>query len=278
MTMVATAVAAGLALYLLVLLVLALGQRSLLYFPNRHRTDPAQVSPAPITEHVIAASDGAQLITWYLEPAPGRPTVLYFHGNGGGLIDRADRFARFQAAGLGLMMPSYRGYSGSTGRPSEAAIMADAQLVWDTLRAFGAAPAEIVLYGESLGTGVATQLAAQVAPRALILEAPYSSIADVAAWRFPAVPVRRLLRDRFESTAHIGKVQVPIMIIHGELDGIVPIRFGRKLFAVAPGGSARFISYPHGGHSDLYSQGAFEEVVGFLDAVPAGASLRARLG
>jgi fermentation-respiration switch protein FrsA (DUF1100 family) len=159
--MVAKILASAVALYLLLALLIAANERSFIYFPDRRRIAPETLGLTRIFERVIQARDGAQLIAWYMPAAPGRPTILYFHGNAGGLITRAARFAQFGDAGFGLFMPSYRGYSGSTGKPSEAAIIADAALAWASLIAEGVDPKDIVLYGESLGSGVAVQLAAQ---------------------------------------------------------------------------------------------------------------------
>ena len=255
------------AVYLAVLVLVTINQRALLYFPDKKRTNPATLSVARISEHIIDTPDGAKVICWYLQAASGKPTLLYFHGNGQGLLNRTERFVRYSNVGIGLFMVSYRGYSGGTGVPTEANNIADADLAWNTLVKLGVDPKDIVLYGESLGSGVAIQTAVKHPPRALVLEAPYSSIVDVASWRFPILPVRQLMRDRYDSISYIGQVRAPLLILHGERDGIVPIRFGRKLFAAA-NEPKRFIAYPKAGHMDCYLYGCFDAIVDFVQAPP----------
>jgi hypothetical protein len=258
-------IAAGLAVvYLLVLIGIWLGQHSLTYIPDRRRIAPASLGLDFVQEHVLTTPDGAELIAWHGPAAPGKPTLLYFHGNGGGLIDRAPRFELYRKAGIGLFIMSYRSYSGSSGVPSEPLNIADADRAWDYLASLEVEPEDIVLYGESLGTGVAIQVATRRQPRALILEAPYSSLVDIGAWRFPYLPVRQMMKARYESTRHIEKVTAPLLIVHGEADGIVPIRFGRKLFAAAPSEQKRFVSYPGSGHMETYDHGALTEILQFL--------------
>jgi hypothetical protein len=254
------------AFYLAVLIGVALGQHNLTYIPDRRRIPPASLGLGHVQEHVMKAPDGAELVAWHGPAEPGKPTLLYFHGNGGGLIDRAERFELYCKAGIGLFVMSYRSYSGSTGVPSEPDNVADAHRAWDYLVSLGVAPEDIVLYGESLGTGVAVQVATQRRPRALILEAPYSSLVDIGAWRFPYLPVRQFMKARYESTRYIGEVEAPLLVVHGEADGIVPIRFGRKLFAAATSQSKRFVSYPRSGHMETYSHGAFDEILQFIAA------------
>ena len=251
-------------LYLAVLVGIALGQHKLTYIPDRRRIPPASLGLSHVEEHVLKTPDGAELVAWHGPAEPGKPTLLYFHGNGGGLIDRAPRFELYRKAGIGLFIMSYRSYSGSTGVPSEPDNIADAHRAWDYLVALGVAHENIVLYGESLGTGVAVQVAMQRKPRALILEAPYSSLVDIGAWRFPYLPVRQLMKARYESTRYIPDVEAPLLVVHGEADGIVPIRFGRKLFAAATSEPKRFVSYPGSGHMETYTHGALTEILQFL--------------
>ncbi|HXZ68834.1 MAG TPA: alpha/beta hydrolase [Alphaproteobacteria bacterium] len=264
MTLILEIAAIPAVLYIAVLIGVALGQHKLTYIPNRRRIPPASLGLGHVREHVIEAPDGAELVAWHGPAGPGKPTLLYFHGNGGGLIDRAPRFELYRKAGIGLFIMSYRSYSGSTGVPSEPDNVADAHRAWDYLVSLGVAPEDIVLYGESLGTGVAVQVATRCRPRALILEAPYSSLVDIGAWRFPYLPVRLLMKARYESMRYIGKVKTPLLVVHGEADGIVPIRFGRKLFAAAASEPKRFVAYAGSGHMETYNHGAFDEIVQFI--------------
>ena len=261
------------ALYVAVLVGIALGQHKLTYIPDRRRISPASLGLGHVEEHLVKAPDGAELVAWHGPAEPGKPTLLYFHGNGGGLIDRAPRFELYRKAGIGLFIMSYRSYSGSTGVPTEPDNIADAHRAWDYLVSLGVKPEDIVLYGESLGTGVAVQVATRRKPRALILEAPYSSLVDIGSWRFPYLPVRQLMKARYESTRYIDKVEAPLLIVHGEADGIVPIRFGRKLFAAATSEPRRFVSYAGSGHMETYAHGALDEILQFLAASPQRSDL-----
>lgn len=238
-------------------------ERRLMYFPDARRVAPVSLGLEGVEESLVPMEDGTRLVLWRSRPVADRPTVLYFHGNAGGLTTRSSRFPVFAKAGLGLVMPSYRGYSGSGGQPSEGANVADAEAVLQMLLSEGHSLGEIVLYGESLGTGVAVQLAAKYPVRGLILEAPYSSTVDIGRWRAPLLPIERMMQDRYDSVRYIAEVRAPLLIIHGELDGIIPIRYGRKLFAAANEPKS-FAAYPLGHHTDLFAHGAFEAVERFV--------------
>jgi hypothetical protein len=259
MSLIAQGAGLGLALYAVVVLAAWLGQRHLMYVPDRTRVAPAAIGLAGVSEIELATPDGAQLVAWRSAAAPGRPTLLYFHGNAGNLAGRADRLARYRRQGFGVLMMSWRGYSGGTGRPSEANNVADARLAYERLLAEGVPAQQIVLYGESLGSGVAVQLAAEREVGAVVLDAPYTSIVDVALRTYPYLPVRPLLADRYESNQFIGQVRAPVLILHGERDAVIPASMGRALFAAAPG-PKQLMLFPDGGHVDLDEHGATEAV------------------
>jgi fermentation-respiration switch protein FrsA (DUF1100 family) len=234
------------------------------YFPETQRIPPGIARLTGIQEVKLAAPGGETLIAWYGEAAPGKPTLLYFHGNAGGLRRRADRIRRFQMAGLGIFILAYRGYSGSTGKPSERANVADALLAYEALRQRGVPDSAIAVYGESLGTGVSTQLAAARPVAALILDAPYTSLPAVAQRLFPMFPIRPFLLDRYRNERYIKAVRAPILILHGARDLLVPAAQGRALFGLAPEPKEIAI-FPHGGHWDLYNHGALSRMLAFLE-------------
>lgn len=236
------------------LLAIYFGQRKLLYFPDRTRTTPAAAGLAAVTESDLAAPDGTRLVTWWGRARPGQPTLVYFHGNGGALADRAPRFERFMGEGWGIFMMAYRGYAGSTGSPSEANNVADALLAYDWIIAQGVLPSQVVLYGESLGTGVATQVAGKRTPAALILDAPYTAAYEVGALRYPFLPVAWAMWDRYETRRHIRDVHVPVLVIHGKLDPVIPVAMGREVAKLANAPTA-YVEFPNGGHIDLYING-----------------------
>jgi hypothetical protein len=257
------------ALYALIALAAFFGQRALMYVPDRRYITPAQVQLAGVEEVVLKTADGERVLAWHGKARPGEPTILYFHGNGGSLVNRSERIGKYLARGRGMFMMTYRGYGGSSGRPSERANVADALLAYDTLVASGVAADDIVVYGESIGTGVAVQVAAQRRVAGVILDAPYTSIVDVAALAYPYLPVRPFLLDRYETMGHLARVTAPILVIHGERDTIIPVAMGRTVAAAATG-PARLVTFPHAGHVDHHLYGSFEAVQDWLDDLRAG--------
>src|SRR5262245_35004834 len=251
--------------WLIILAILAYGgvlalmyifQRSLMYFPDRSRTPPAAAGLPHAEEVTLKSADGERLIAWYVPPQSDKPLVIYFHGNGGALNLRADRFRWLTGDGFGLLGLSYRGYGGSTGTPTETGMLLDATAAYDFAVARYPA-ARIVLWGESLGTGVAVALAAERQVGGLILDAPFTSAADIGAAAYPFLPVRWFIRDSFRSDQRIGRVKAPLLVLHGEQDRVIPIRFGEKLFALA-NEPKRFVRFPLGEHSNLDDHGAPE--------------------
>lgn len=211
----------------------------------------------------IRTEDGEQLASWYLPPDPGKPVFLFFHGKGGGLERKKWRWARIRKAGYGVLAFSYRGYPGSTGTPSETGIIKDAEATYNWLRKRHPAD-EIILHGLSLGTGVAVALAGKVRVRAVILEAPYTAIVDVAAERYPLVPVHWLMWDQFLSREQIGKVAAPVLIVHGTRDTVIPFEHAKRLFERASQ-PKKFIAMPGSDHSTLVRDGLYPHIWQFLE-------------
>ncbi len=240
--------------YAAILLAAYLGQRRLMYFPARPRALPAEVGLTGVAERALDTPDGARVIAWYGKARPGEPTLLYFHGNAGSLAARAERIRRFMGEGLGVYMMTYRGYGGGIGSPSESANVADARLAYDAVVAEGVAPASILLYGESLGTGVAVRIAAERPAAGLILDAPYTSILEIAKQAYPYLPVNAFLKDRYETRNYIAQVRMPLLILHGERDPVIPVAMGRELARLA-NEPKRLVTFPNGGHSNIYIDG-----------------------
>lgn len=237
------------------LAALFLLQRSFLFpIPTRERVAPAAAGFPEVEEHVLTTADGERIILWHMPAKPGRPVILYFHGNGDFLAGFFGRFRELIADGDGVVVPAYRGYAGSSGAPSEAGLLKDAAAAY----AFTTArysPDRIVAWGFSLGTGVAVALAAGQSVSKLILEAPFSSTVDVAASLFWYMPMRLVMRDPFRSDKRIERIKVPLLVMHGTDDYAIPIRFGERLFALAHE-PKRFVKIPGGGHENLASFGA----------------------
>ncbi|HVY57584.1 MAG TPA: alpha/beta hydrolase [Xanthobacteraceae bacterium] len=248
--------------YAALALLLYVGQRALMYFPERTRTSPAAAGFPAAEELTLDTKDGERVIAWHVPPRGEKPVVLYFHGNGGALRHRTERFRAIVADGTGLLALSYRGYGGSSGRPSERGLLADAAAAY----AFAAArygSDRIVLWGESLGSGVAVAIAAEYPVAKVVLEAPFTSAADVAASIYWYVPVRLLMADQFRSDQRIGRVKAPVLVLHGARDRTVPIGFGERLYGMITS-PKRFVRFPEGGHSDLGEFGAVDVVRAFL--------------
>ncbi|MHC2337586.1 fermentation-respiration switch protein FrsA (DUF1100 family) [Bradyrhizobium sp. USDA 4454] len=251
--------------YLGGLAVLYVKQREMLFpIPPVGRTAPAAVGLPEAEEHVLTTDDGEKVIVWHVPAKPGRPVVLFFPGNGDFLAGRVARFKAITADGTGLVALSYRGYAGSSGAPSEQGLLRDAAAAYAFTTARYRA-AEIVAWGFSLGTGVAVALAAEHPVGRLILEAPYTSTADVAGALFWYVPVSLLMRDPFHSDRRIAGVTVPLLIMHGADDAAIPIRFGERLFGLAHE-PKQFVRLPGGGHDNLDDFGAMATARPFIDA------------
>ncbi|MBR0825199.1 alpha/beta hydrolase [Bradyrhizobium manausense] len=250
--------------YLAGLALLYFKQREMLFpIPPVGRTAPDVAGLAEAEEHVLTTSDGEKVIVWHVPAKPGRPVILFFHGNGDFLAGRVSRFKGMTADGTGLVALSFRGYAGSSGSPSEEGLMRDAAAAYAFTTARYAAE-RIVVWGFSLGTGVAVALASEQPVRKLILEAPYTSTVDVAASMFPIVPVRLLMRDPFRSDQRISRVTVPLLIMHGTDDPAIPIVFGERLFALAHE-PKQFVRFPGGGHENLDGFGAIETARRFIN-------------
>jgi fermentation-respiration switch protein FrsA (DUF1100 family) len=235
-------------------------QRSLMYFPETVRTAPAAAGLPQAQEVVLDTTDGEKVIVWHVAPRGEQPVVLYFHGNGGSLRLRVDRFQRIAAAGVGLVALSYRGYGGSSGKPTEQGLINDARAAY----AFAAERyPRIALWGESLGTGVAVALAAEKPVTRMVLDAPYTSALDLARANHWYLPVRLLMKDQFRSDERIARVKAPVLIMHGEVDQIIPIAYGERLFAMIQG-PKQFARFPGGYHVDLDRHGGAEVALKFL--------------
>lgn len=265
---------AAVVVYLGVLVGLFVFQRRIVFRPETATPDIASLGVPGFEAIHIPAADHLALLAWYRPAAPGQPTLLYFHGNGGSLTDRIPRIRRYAQTGWGLMFVEYRGYGGQPGYPSEAGFAADALSAAEILAARGVTPDRLVLYGESLGTGVATRLATERPVAALILESPYSSIRAIAEASYPWLPVRWLVRDPFELLARIREVHAPLLVLQGGQDDIVPHSMGLAVFAAA-NEPKQLWSIPNAGHANLMEFGAGQVVLDFVRTHVAVAAISA---
>lgn len=256
--------------------MLAFFQRSLIYLPTRGAVDIAESGLAEtalrpvqrptddgLTLHGwLILADGTASYTPFLPADDHRPLILYFPGNGGHRGYRAKEIRQFTELGCHVLYFDYRGYAENAGTPGEADFARDAHGAWEFATGeLGVPPERIVLWGESLGGGVATRLACELcaagtSPRGLILRGTFTSLVDAAAYHYPWLPVRWVLVDRFPSIERIGNVTCPLLMIHGRQDTIVPFEQGERLFAAAPATSSNgvpktFVALPQAGHNDI---------------------------
>ncbi len=220
--------------YGLVLVFFAVFQRSFSYFPGNTVFVPAEWDLNELKPVDETTADGLHLKSWYCPPTTGNLTVAYFQGNASHFGVRNEKIRPWLDAGYGVLLAGYRGYNGNPGKPTEEGLYNDARAAIKAVMEKGVSESLLVFYGESLGTGVATQMAAEYKPAALILEAPFTSFPDVGATHYPWLPVRHMMRDRYYSLAKIDKVHAPLLLIHGEADNIVPAKLGKR-FAAANG-------------------------------------------
>ena len=259
------ALIAAIALYAAAVAALWAFQRDLMYFPDgAPRVAPSFYAMLDGVQEVsFTTVDGLDLVAWYAPAPPNRPTVVMFHGNGGSLRGERHRLKHFKDVQMGVLLLAYRGYSGNAGSPNEEGLYSDARAALDWLDESCVASTSIVLYGISLGTGVATKMAAEREFAAVVLESPYTSTVDVAAWRFPIVPVGWLMEDRFESMTRIGEITEPLLVMHGDRDYTIPQHFGRQLFEAANLPKEGF--WPNGlGHNDIFDNGGFDIALEFI--------------
>ncbi|WP_299810992.1 alpha/beta hydrolase [uncultured Roseibium sp.] len=236
-----------------------LNQRSFVFVPSGDLSAPAEKGLETVAVETVAMADGTKVAVWSAEPArEGAPTVLYFHGNSGNVSTRWERFRQILDSGFGLYAPSYRGYAGSEGSPSEAAFVSDGLEHFDRLSASGA---PIVLHGESLGTGVATAVAEQrPKARLLVLEAPYTALVDLAYENYSWLPVSLLMKDPMPTRERIENVAAPLLIVHGTNDGLISVEHGKRLFERATDPKRLFI-VEGAGHGNLWGNGLWPAVL-----------------
>lgn len=247
-------------------------QRKLIYLPSRGPAPPAASVIEGAEDVSFETADGLRLAGWFV-PARGGgdgTAVVFFNGNAGDRSLRAPFASAVSRAGFSVLLFDYRGYADNPGSPSEAALLADARAARAYLaRRPGVAADRIVYYGESLGTGVAVALAAESPPAGLVLRSPFTSLAEVGQRHFFFLPVRWLIRDRFPVAERVARLDVPVLVIAGDSDEIVPAELSRRVYDAAPG-SKRLVMIPGARHNDealLDGERLIEEVVTFLEGL-----------
>ena len=237
-------------------------QRKLLYFPLKQHPSLGVLGGVYAEVHT-QTKDQLSLTHWYAKR--GQPYIVVFHGNGGNIEGRGYRFKFLVDEGYSVLLVSYRGYGGNSGQPTEKDLIFDSALVLEwLLKKEGISPKEVVLFGESLGSGVAIALASQYQVKSLIFDGAFSSVSEVGQSAYPFFPVRWLLKDTWDSESRIQKVKSPLLFIHSKKDSIVPFRFAHKLFQAA-NEPKEHIWLEDSGHNDnLEIESVRKSIVDFL--------------
>ena len=227
-------------------------QRQLIYFPDPTPVPPAQDAVVGARDVTLHTADGLELGAWFV-PASGQAdtgmAVLVAPGNGGNRAGRAGFAEELSRRGLAVLLMDYRGYGGNPGRPSQAGLAADADAAAQTLTELGYPPPRTVYFGESLGSGVVAALQARHPPAGIVLRSPFTELADVGAHHYPWLPVRALLRDRFPVVEHLATSAVPITVIYGDRDSVVPTALSAGVADQAPSLAERVV-VPGADHND----------------------------
>ena len=245
--------------------IIYLFQRKLIYFPSK--IQPALKNWSGVyTEVQTQTKDKLNLIHWYARR--GSSYVVVFHGNAGNIEDRAYRFQFLVDQGYSVLLISYRGYGDNPGKPSESHLIDDSALALEWLfKQEKISAKDVILFGESLGSGVAVALASQYPVRGLIFDGAFSSAADVGQAVYPFIPVRLLLRDAWDSKSRISKVHSPLLFIHSKRDTVIPFRFAQRLFKAA-NEPKKHIWLKHSGHNDnLEVESVRESIFNFLKSL-----------
>lgn len=254
------------AAYLFLMAFIYIFQRSLQYAPDRHVPGTPAANGVPQMQAVrIKTDDSLDLLAWFAPPREkDGKIVIYFHGNAGHIGARGNKVAYFTDKGWGFLFCEYRGYGGNPGQPSEQGFYRDGRAAIAWLEAQGYQPGQFVIYGESIGSGTAVQMALEIQTKWLILEAPFTSATEVAKLRYFWLPVDFLLHDKFDNIAKIGKINSSLLVVHGDADLTIPIRLSKKLYEAA-NHPKEYATVSDAGHGDLYDRGAGQIIVEWLE-------------
>lgn len=260
---------------------LYVNQRNMMYHPDKARPDATawEVSGGQVI--TVKTEDGLDIEGWYFAPHDKdvfSELIIFFHGNTGSHAARAEKIRSFIDEGYGVMLAGYRGYGGNPGEPTEQGLYKDARAAVNyAIQELIYPSREIILYGESLGSGVAVQMAAEFDVKALVLEAPYTSTIDVARLKYWFLPLELLMQDQYRSVDKVEKIVEPVLILHGREDTVIPFTQGQNLFNAflyrSPSSIKLFMPYDEGTHNNLYDYDAALHVVKFLRSIKSDTPL-----
>ena len=254
-------------IYVAVTVGMYLNQRKLMYQPSTSLRTPLEYGISEVVSIKLKSSDDLEITSWLKMASSNKPFLIFFHGNSGHIGDRVAKVRPYIDAGFGIFLVGYRGYGGNPGKPSEKGLYEDAEAALEFLLQSGIVPARWVLYGESLGTAVAVEMAARFNPKisiaCVILEAPFSSMIDAAWAHYPFLPIKLLLKDQYNSIEKIQKITSPLMILHGDMDKTVAQKLGIKLFNAA-NEPKRALWINGAKHNDLYDFDVDQPIIKFI--------------
>ena len=250
-------------IYFFILISTYIFQRNLLYHPteNNYTGDKITVS---VEKLKIKTQDGIELISWYHNKDINKyKTILFLHGNAGTLENRIHKINHFKNMQVNFLLIAWRGFSGNKGQPTEKGLYEDARSAISWLKFKGVSENNIIIYGESLGTGVATEIAQNKNFAGIILESPFTSMVDAGKDKYPYLPVRFLLKDKYESNKKIKNINIPILIMHGKVDNIVPFNMGERMYQLANNPKYSYFS-EHDHHMMEYNEKLIKKLNDFI--------------
>ena len=251
--------------YLLILLFMYIFQRTFMYHPNVKNTDPTTVQ-FKYKEVYIESEKDIKLKSWYSYLNPNKKTILFFHGNAGELGARTYKLNKFNDLDLNFLIISWRGFSGNNGKPTEQGLYKDAQKAVEWLEKKGINKKDIILYGESLGTGIAVELATKNEYSGIILESPYTSMIDMGKRFYPFLPISVLQKDKYNSLKKLSMIKSPILVLHGKSDTLVPFYMGKKIYDAA--NEPKYYYFPdHDNHMMTYDQDMLRTLSNFVNEI-----------
>ena len=252
--------------YLSILIFLFVFQRNILFVPDRSTPRLTETNVSEMSEVSIETTDGLSLTSWFYRGKVEKPLIIYFQGNAGNISDR-DYKARFLIDNdYSVLLLGYRGYGGNKGQPSEEGLSKDGEAALEFAKRENFEASNIILYGESLGTGVVVDLGTLTKFKGIVLEAPYTSIEALAKKRYWFVPVRYLLKDKFDSISKVSQLTSPTLVLHGDSDQVIDLDYGKQLYDAIPQ-PKNFAAFHGGGHSNLFDFGAGIEILSFINSL-----------
>ena len=252
--------------YILILLSTYIFQRNLLYHPSENNYSGDKIT-VPIEKIKIKTKDNIDLIAWYHQKNLNKyKTILFLHGNAGSLENRIHKINQFKDMNINFLIVAWRGFSGNKGQPTEEGLYEDARSSVRWLKNKGINEKNLIIYGESLGTGVAVEIAQNTNFAGIILESPFTSMIDAGKDKYPFLPVRFLLKDKYESDKKIKNIKSPVLVMHGKVDNIVPFHMGRKIYELANNPKYSYFS-EYDDHMMEYNEKLLKVLRDFIDGL-----------